>query len=72
MVLLELSVGKNNYPTSNGEDGEGVWIVLFFDVTPFEVSVSLSPKASLLRVADAFRVTWSEKVCRVGYVTEIL
>ena len=43
MVLLELSVGKNNYPTSNGGDGGGVWIVLFFDVTPFEVSVSLSP-----------------------------
>ena len=72
MVLFELPVGNNKHPTSNGGDGGGVWIVLFFDVTPVEVSVSLSTYASLLWVAVAFRVTLSEKVFRVGYVTEML
>ena len=43
VVLFELPVGNNKHPTSNEGDGGGVWIVLFFDVTPFEVSVSLSP-----------------------------
>ena len=30
-----------------------------------------SPWASLMRTADAFRVTWTERVFRLGYVTEM-